>query len=135
MAAKAVALGAHILDVLGRYVTEIPEGQGGTLIEEIRVTPAGAAGGTAITLAKLGFEVTSAGAIGRDDLGDMLVNGLERFGVDCSQHQQTWSELLDRVQFAESAGFDGAWIFDHFTPLYGGAVGELRLQSLPMTIQ
>jgi sugar/nucleoside kinase (ribokinase family) len=83
--AKAVALGAHILDVLGRYVTEIPEGQGGTLIEEIRVTPAGAAGGTAITLGKLGFEVTSAGAIGSDDLGDMLVRGLERFGVDCSK--------------------------------------------------
>jgi len=31
-----------------------------------------------------------------------------RFGVDCSQHQQTWESLLGRVTFAESAGFDGA---------------------------
>ena len=46
-----------------------------------------------------------------------------RFGVDCSQHQQTWSELVGRVQFAESAGFDGAWIFDHFEPLYGSPDG------------
>ena len=46
-----------------------------------------------------------------------------RFGVDCSQHQQTWSELVGRVQFAESAGFDGAWIFDHFKPLYGSPDG------------
>lgn len=84
MAEKAVALGAHILDVLGRYVEQIPEGQGGALIEEIRMTPAGAAGGTAITLAKLGFETSSVGAIGADDLGDVLVRGLERFGVDCS---------------------------------------------------
>jgi sugar/nucleoside kinase (ribokinase family) len=81
---KVVALGAHILDVLGRPVTEIPEGQGGTLIEEIRLSPAGAAGGTAVTLAKLGASVVSAGAVGVDDAGAVLVGALERFGVDCS---------------------------------------------------
>jgi sugar/nucleoside kinase (ribokinase family) len=82
---KVVALGAHILDILGRPVTEIPEGQGGTLIEEIRLSPAGAAGGTAVTLAKLGASVVSAGAVGTDDAGAVLVGALERFGVDCSQ--------------------------------------------------
>jgi sugar/nucleoside kinase (ribokinase family) len=81
---KVVALGAHILDILGRPVTEIPEGQGGALIEEIRLSPAGAAGGTAVTLAKLGCSVTSAGAVGTDDAGRVLVEALERFGVDCS---------------------------------------------------
>lgn len=83
--AKVVALGAHVLDILGRPVTEIPEGQGGTLIEEIRLSPAGAAGGTAVTLGKLGAEVVSAGAIGTDDAGDVLLRLLERFGVDCSR--------------------------------------------------
>ena len=34
---KAVALGAHILDVLVRPVEEIPEGQGGALVEQIRL--------------------------------------------------------------------------------------------------
>jgi sugar/nucleoside kinase (ribokinase family) len=81
---EVVALGAHILDVLGRPVTEIPAGQGGALIEEIRLSPAGAAGGTAVTLAKLGFDVLSVGAIGKDDAGRVLVEMLERFGVDCS---------------------------------------------------
>jgi sugar/nucleoside kinase (ribokinase family) len=79
-----VALGAHILDVLGRPVEAIPEGQGGALIEEIRLSPAGSAGGTAVTLAKLGFDVLSAGAVGTDDAGRVLVEALERFGVDCS---------------------------------------------------
>jgi sugar/nucleoside kinase (ribokinase family) len=82
---KVVALGAHILDVLGRPVTEIPAGQGGTLIEEIRLSPAGAAGGAAVTLGKLGATVISAGAIGTDDAGVVLVSALERFGVDCSR--------------------------------------------------
>src|SRR5436190_20366537 len=77
-----VTLGAHVLDVHAKYVDTIPEGQGGTLIEEIRVSPAGAAGGTAITMAKLGARTVTVGAIGRDDIGDLLVTMLGRLGVD-----------------------------------------------------
>jgi sugar/nucleoside kinase (ribokinase family) len=77
-----IALGAHVLDVHAKYVEEIPEGQGGALIEEIRLSPAGSAGGTAITLAKLGARTVSVGAIGTDDLGDVLVTMLGRLGVE-----------------------------------------------------
>lgn len=45
------------------------------------------------------------------------------FGVDISQHQLTWDELLRRVHFAEDAGFESAWVFDHLTPLYGDRQG------------
>jgi sugar/nucleoside kinase (ribokinase family) len=79
---KAIAMGVHVLDVLVRPVEAIPEGQGGQLVEEIRVTAAGSAGGTAVTLAKLGAEVRSAGAIGTDAVGDMLLALLERDGID-----------------------------------------------------
>ena len=41
------------------------------------------------------------------------------FGLDCTQHQRTWDEIVERVRFAEDTGFDGAWVFDHFKPLYG----------------
>ncbi|MDP9226229.1 MAG: TIGR03560 family F420-dependent LLM class oxidoreductase [Actinomycetota bacterium] len=46
-----------------------------------------------------------------------------RIGIDVSQHQLTWDELLRRVRFAEETGFDGAWVFDHFKPLYGDPKG------------
>src|SRR5579864_5558235 len=46
-----------------------------------------------------------------------------RLGLDVAQHQLQWRELVDRVRFAEDAGFDGAWVFDHFTPLYGDPGG------------
>ncbi len=46
-----------------------------------------------------------------------------RFGLDTAQHQLTWPELLERVRFAEDAGFDGAWVFDHFKALYGDPAG------------
>jgi sugar/nucleoside kinase (ribokinase family) len=78
----AIAMGVHVLDVLVRPVEQIPEGQGGALVEEIRITAAGSAGGTAVTLAKLGAKVSSAGAIGADAVGEMLTGLLERGGVD-----------------------------------------------------
>ena len=46
-----------------------------------------------------------------------------RIGLDLAQHQLLWPDLVERVQFAEAAGFDGVWIFDHFTPLYGDPNG------------
>ena len=79
---KVVALGVHVVDVLVRPVQEIPEGQGGALVEQIAITPAGPAGGTAVTLAKLGAEVACAGAIGADPLGEVLISLLSRFGID-----------------------------------------------------
>jgi sugar/nucleoside kinase (ribokinase family) len=81
---RAIAMGVHVLDVLVRPVEEIPEGQGGTLVEQIRITAAGSAGGAALVLAKLGAQVRSAGAIGTDAVGDMLLRLLERDGVDTS---------------------------------------------------
>jgi sugar/nucleoside kinase (ribokinase family) len=81
---RAVAMGVHVLDVLVRPVDAIPEGQGGQLVDQIRITAAGSAGGTAITLAKLGAGVSSAGAIGTDAVGDMLIRLLQRDGVDTS---------------------------------------------------
>jgi sugar/nucleoside kinase (ribokinase family) len=82
---RVVTLGVHVVDVLVRPVDQIPAGQGGQLVDEIRITPAGPAGGTAVTLAKLGAQVNSAGAIGTDALGDVLIDLLKRFGVDTSQ--------------------------------------------------
>jgi len=82
---KVIAMGVHVLDVLVRPVEAIPEGQGGQLVDEIRITAAGSAGGTALTLAKLGAEVRSAGAVGTDAVGEMLAALLQQGGIDTSQ--------------------------------------------------
>jgi F420-dependent oxidoreductase-like protein len=46
-----------------------------------------------------------------------------RFGLDISQHQLTWDEIVSRAHLAEEAGLDGVWAFDHFKALYGDAKG------------
>jgi sugar/nucleoside kinase (ribokinase family) len=65
-------------------VESIPEGQDTHLLEQIRITAAGAAAGTAVDLAKIGVPVASLGAVGDDELGDFLVMIMERRGVDVS---------------------------------------------------
>ena len=75
-------IGPHLIDVLGRPVTEIPPGQGSIVLDEIRVTVAGTGGGAAVDLAKLGMSVSSFGAIGDDVLGRLLITQLQEHGVD-----------------------------------------------------
>jgi alkanesulfonate monooxygenase SsuD/methylene tetrahydromethanopterin reductase-like flavin-dependent oxidoreductase (luciferase family) len=47
-----------------------------------------------------------------------------RFGLDIAQQRISWDELARRVRLAEEFGFDGAWGFDHFQPMYGDGPGE-----------
>lgn len=47
-----------------------------------------------------------------------------RFGLDVAQQRMPWDEVVRRVQLAEQLGFDGAWGFDHFQPMYGEGPGE-----------
>jgi F420-dependent oxidoreductase-like protein len=46
-----------------------------------------------------------------------------RFGLDISQHQLTWDEIVARGKLAENAGLDGVWVFDHFKALYADPRG------------
>ncbi len=47
-----------------------------------------------------------------------------RFGLDVAQQRMPFDEVVSRVRFAEELGFDGAWGFDHFQPMYGEGPGE-----------
>lgn len=79
---RVASVGIYIVDVLGRPVSALPVGQGSHPLDEIRMTPAGTAGGTAVDLARLGARVSAIGAIGVDLIGDFLVDALRREGVD-----------------------------------------------------
>ena len=47
-----------------------------------------------------------------------------RYGIDVSQQRIPFSEIVSRARFADDAGFDGLWGFDHFQPMYGSGPGE-----------
>jgi alkanesulfonate monooxygenase SsuD/methylene tetrahydromethanopterin reductase-like flavin-dependent oxidoreductase (luciferase family) len=47
-----------------------------------------------------------------------------RFGIDVAQQRMEFDEIVGRVSFGEDLGFDGAWGFDHFVPMYGEGPGN-----------
>jgi len=47
-----------------------------------------------------------------------------RFGLDVAQQRMEFDELVERVRLAEDLGYDGAWGFDHFEPMYGEGPGN-----------
>lgn len=75
-------VGVHVLDTHVLGVASIPDGSEGQLVEAIRISPAGTAGGTAVVLSRLGARVRSYGAVGTDALGDTLLGLLSANGVD-----------------------------------------------------
>jgi sugar/nucleoside kinase (ribokinase family) len=77
-----ITAGLHIVDILGRPVTHIPEGQGLALLDEIAMTIAGTAAATAMDLSRLGIKVYTFGVVGDDHLGAWLKSQLTREGVD-----------------------------------------------------
>ncbi|GAA5142798.1 PfkB family carbohydrate kinase [Nocardioides marinquilinus] len=71
-----------MLDTHVVRVESIPERSDGALVDTIRLSPAGTAGGTGVVLARLGAQVRSFGAVGTDPAGDALLAMLGREGVD-----------------------------------------------------
>lgn len=79
---RVLCVGILILDVLGRPVGTMPDPARATLIDEIRMTAAGTAGGTSVDLARLGMRTSVNGAVGDDEVGDFLCRLLRLAGVD-----------------------------------------------------
>ena len=120
---RIAAVGVHVLDTHVIGVESIPAGSEGQLVETIRLSPAGTAGGTAVVLARLGADVRSHGAIGVDAAGDTLLALLQREGVDVAglvrlpDHQTSASVIPVRPDGQRPAwhciGANGAFTVEH----------------------
>lgn len=119
---KIATVGVHVLDTQVIGIESIPSGSDGQLVETIRMSPAGTAGGTAVVLSRLGAEVTSYGAVGTDPIADVLLALLAAEGVDTSglvrkdDHQTSASVLPVRPNGDRPAwhciGANGAFTLD-----------------------
>jgi len=105
------AAGFLVLDILGRYADSMPPEGGAHFIEQIDMTVAGTAGGTAVACAILGLRGRIAARVGKDDMGDYLIRKMRSFGletdlVQIDESEQTSCSLLPiRSNGARSAFF------------------------------
>ncbi|KQW48621.1 sugar kinase [Nocardioides sp. Root1257] len=120
------AVGVHVLDTHVIGIESIPDGSDGQLVETIRMSPAGTAGGTAVVLSRLGADVSSYGAVGTDPIGSVLLGLLSAEGIDVTglvrkdDHQTSASVIPVRPN-----GDRPAW---HCI----GANGAFTLDDLPL---
>ena len=81
---KIATVGVHVLDTHVIGIESIPEGSDGQLVETIRMSPAGTAGGTASCSPGWAPRCARFGAVGDDPGADTLLALLGREGVDVS---------------------------------------------------
>ena len=86
--ADVSVVGLYILDILGRPVANIPPGGQVAFIDEIRLTVAGTAGGTAVDCAKLGLATRAVGAVGEDEKADFVLATLAKHRIDTALMQR-----------------------------------------------
>lgn len=48
-----------------------------------------------------------------------------RFGIQTPNQDTTWEDVLATWKEAESLGFDSAWLYDHFAPIFGNFDGPV----------
>ena len=124
---KIATVGVHVLDTHVIGIESIPDGSDGQLVETIRMSPAGTAGGTAVILARLGAEVRTFGLVGEDPLSFVLLDLLRKEGVDTlgllttKDHQTSSSVIPVRPNGDRPAwhciGANGALSLDNLPPL------------------
>lgn len=85
----ATFVGLTILDIAGRPVPAIPEGGNVAFIEEIRMNPAGTAAGAVMNAAKLGISTATVACVGKDSMGDFIIDDYRRMGIDVSMVQRS----------------------------------------------
>lgn len=96
---KVAAVGVHVLDTHVIGIESFPPGSDGQLVETIRWSPAGTAGGTAVVLSRLGASVTSYGAVGADPVATSLLallaaEGVSTAGLVAKADAQTSSSVI-----------------------------------------
>jgi sugar/nucleoside kinase (ribokinase family) len=82
--ADVICIGAHVLDVIGGPVDEMPGPGRAALVDEIGITVAGTAGGVAIDLARHDLAVATIGVVGDDVAGRLMASMMHEHGIDTS---------------------------------------------------
>ncbi|MES1923938.1 pfkB family carbohydrate kinase [Salinisphaera sp. T31B1] len=109
------------MDVLGRHMSQMPPVGSSDRIDEIRLTVAGTAGGTAVDCAKLGMQTVGFGAVGSDDNADVLLDLMRRHGIETAFMQRladttTSSTILPILPSGERSAWHAPGASSAFSP-------------------
>src|SRR6187455_2946653 len=87
--AEVICAGVHVLDVLAGPLPVGVAPWTPQVVDRIRLTVAGTAGGVAVDLARLGVDVAAVGMLGADESADLIVRVAACAGVDTGRLRRT----------------------------------------------
>lgn len=124
-----MSLSVHVignvqLDVLASPVTDMPPPGGDTIIDQIAVRTAGAAGNVSLAMAALQTEHRLFGAIGDDDAGRWVAADLKRVGLDRDLHVRS-GEATGISIALEAPGRERAFLTAH------GVLSDYTITDVP----
>ncbi len=79
---EITCIGILVADLVGRPIDRFPEKGKLMLVPEMELHAGGCAHNTGVDLKKLGEEVKVVGKVGRDGLGEFMINSLRVHGID-----------------------------------------------------
>lgn len=79
---EITCIGILVADLVGRPIDRFPEKGKLMLVPEMELHAGGCAHNTGVDLKKLGEEVKVVGKVGRDGLGEFMINSLRAHGID-----------------------------------------------------
>ncbi len=82
--ARVLCVGILVADLIGRPIEDFPEKGKLLLVKEMSLHVGGCAHNTGVDLHKLGEDVQIVGKVGRDGLGEFIINSLRKKGLDAS---------------------------------------------------
>jgi ribokinase len=83
MTPSIASIGSMVIDIL-LYTPRVPQTGENFIAHSFHIGPGGKAANAAAAIAKIGAHSLIVGAIGDDEFGKMLLNGLQQEHVDCS---------------------------------------------------
>lgn len=130
---KVLCVGDLVVDIVASPLARLPEPGEHVLTDRIAVFPGGNALNTAIALRRLGEQVTVAGSLGNDVLGRLLLDQMQRQGLDVRGVRQEPGGRTASTFILRAEGQDRRFIHsalreemlrDESVFLIGGGIGQ-----------
>jgi sugar/nucleoside kinase (ribokinase family) len=123
---KVLCVGDLVVDIVASPLARLPEPGEHMLTDRIAVFPGGNALNTAVALRRLGEQVTVAGSLGNDVLGQLLLDQMQTLGLDVRGVRRepgglTASTFILRAEgqdrrFIHSSGVEATFSGEHVSP-------------------
>lgn len=119
----ALSIGILVVDIVGEPIDSLPEKGKLEFLDELQLHTGGCAVNTGIALSRLGVETEVIGMVGKDILGDFIINRLKAEGVETTNIKRSSKSTSSTMVMVSE---DGERSFFHHI----GANGELTARDI-----